>query len=125
MPWIIEDIVPYKGIFTPSSLNSEETVVEIVGDGKHFIVEGWLDLSELAEGDTIIVCEYVSVNGGDYKPFICLPFSGAQDEPIVRIHAKTFEGSQKWKLTINQTEGTLRNIPYSFLQEKLAQVEGG
>jgi len=125
MPWIIEDIVPYKGAFTPSSLNSEETIVEIIGDGKPFIVEGWLDLSELSEGDTIIICEYVSVNGTDYGSFMCLSFSGSQKDPILRFHAKTFEGSQKWKLTIKQTSGTLRNFPYNFLQEKLAQVQGG
>jgi len=125
MPWVIDSIIPYKGTFTPSALNSEETVVEIIGDGKPFIVEGWLDLSQLGVDDAITVCEYVSVDGVDYKPFICLSFSGAQLDPILRFHAKTFEGTQKWKLTIEQTKGTLRNFPYNFLQEILSQVEGG
>ena len=120
MPVFVSDLIPYKGTVTPSDLNVETTVVEVSGLGVPFIVEGYIDLSQLQEGDVVEVREYISVDGTNYRLFLKSSFSGVQESPIIRFHSKTFTDDMKYKVTIIQTQGAIRSFPYRFIVEKLS-----
>jgi len=117
MPVIIADKKTYGGSVTLPDLNIETTIVEIGPEIDDYIVEGYIDLSQLAEGDAVTVCEYIAVDGVNYRKFICADFSGQLDNPVIRFHAKTLLASMKYKVTITQKRGTPRSFPYGFIVE--------
>jgi len=120
MPVYVSDLIPHKGTVTPSDLNIETTIVEIANVGSPFIVEGYIDVSQLQDGDTLEIREYISVDGVNYQKFMSIILSNAQDNPIIRFHAKTFTDDMKYKVTIIQTTGTVRSFPYRFIEEILS-----
>ena len=122
MPVIIANKNEYTGSVTPSALNTETTVVEFANVGNTYITEGYIDLGNLASGDAVIITEYIAVDGVNYRIFNQVTFQNAQSQPIIRFHAKTFTSNMKHKITINQTAGTLRSFPYSFVQEIMGVV---
>jgi hypothetical protein len=122
MPVIISSKSDYKGTITIPSLNTETTVIEVTGQTDDFIVEGYLDLSQLQNGDTLTVTEYIAIDGVNYQQFLTSQFSGPVSMPIIRFHAKTIQKTMKYKVTVNQTSGTVRNIPYGFIVEVLGQT---
>jgi len=122
MPIIISSKSDYKGTITIPSLNTETTVIEVTGQTDDFIVEGYLDLSQLQNGDTLTVTEYIAIDGVNYQQFLTSQFSGPVSMPIIRFHAKTIQKTMKYKVTVNQTSGTVRNIPYGFIVEVLGQT---
>ena len=104
-------------------VGSEVTIIEITGDGTHwFTVEGWVDISALADGDSMTITEYVCVDGSNYRAFNTGDFSGVQDEPVIHFHMKMFAPDQKYKITITQTAGTARSVPYRFVVEYIEKT---
>jgi hypothetical protein len=122
MPVIISSKSDYTGTITIPSLNTETTVIEVTGQTDDFIVEGYLDLSQLQNEDILTVTEYIAVDGVNYQQFLSSQFSGPVSMPIIRFHAKTIQKTMKYKVTVNQTSGTARNIPYGFIVEVLGQA---
>ena len=116
MPIIISSKTRYSGSITLTDLNVETTVVEIAGESDDYIVEGYIDLSQLAEGDVVRICEYIAVDGENYRRFLCTEFQGPVEDPVIRFHSKTLLSSMKYKVTITQTQGTPRSFPYGFLK---------
>ena len=117
MPVVIASKTPYSGAVTPSDLNVETTVVEMGPESDDYIVEGYLDLSQLQSGDSVTVCEYIAVDGENYQKFLCVDFDGPVSEPVIRFHAKTLLSNMLYKVTITQKSGTLRSFPYGFIKE--------
>jgi len=109
----------YTGSVTPSALNTETDVVSISAQTDDYIVEGYIDLSAMQDGDTIVVTEYISVDGQNYRVFLQATFNGAQAQPILRFHSKMLYKNMLYKVTINQTAGTVRTIPYAFILQVL------
>jgi hypothetical protein len=122
MPVVIANKNEYTGSVTPSALNTETTVVEFANVGNTYITEGYINLGNMASGDTVIITEYIAVDGVNYSIFDQVTFQNAQPKPVIRFHAKTFTSSMKHKVTINQTAGTLRSFPYSFVQEIMGMI---
>jgi hypothetical protein len=122
MPIIVASKTPYTGSVTPSSLNTETTVIEITAQTDDYIVEGWIDLGNLASGDTVVVKEYVAIDGTNYRLYVSVTYSGAVDCPAIRFHAKFFTNNMKYKVTVTQTAGTLRSFPYGFVLEVLGSL---
>jgi len=122
MPVIISSKSDYTGTITIPSLNTETTVIEVTGQTDDYIVEGYLDLSQLQNGDILTVTEYIAVDGVNYQQFLSSQFSGPVSMPIIRLHAKTIQKNMKYKVTVNQISGTTRNIPYGFIVEVLGQA---
>jgi len=114
-----EDII---GTHTPSTLNTEETVIEIQGETDDYIIEGYIDLGNLNDGDEVIITEYISVDGENYRVYERQVFSNKQEKPVLRFHSKLFYKSMKYKITINQTKGTIRSFPYAFIKQVLEVV---
>jgi hypothetical protein len=123
MPIIVSSKTRYVGSVTPPSLNTETTVVEITAQSDDYMVEGWIDLGNLASGDTVVIKEYVSVDGTNYRLFIpSTTYNGPVDAPAIRFHTKQFTYNMKYKVTITQTAGTLRSFPYGFILEVLGST---
>ena len=119
MPVVVASKTRYFGTATPPDLNTETTVVEITGASDDYIVEGYIDLSQLQSGDAVEVREYIAVDGVNYQLYARVTYSGAVSEPVIRFHAKTLLYNMKYKVAIVQTQGTLRSFPFGFIQEVL------
>jgi hypothetical protein len=117
MPVIIASKTDYAGNVTPSDLNVETDVVNIGAQSEDYIVEGYLDLSGLQSGDTLEVREYIAVDGTNLRRFLMATYSGAQDDPIIRFHAKVLYKTCLYRVTVKQTAGTVRTLPYAFVLE--------
>ena len=122
MPVIISSKTDYTGTLNIPSLNTETTVIEVTGQTDDYIIEGYLDLSQLQSRDTLIVNEYIAVDGVNYQQFLSSQFSGPVSMPIIRFHAKTIQKTMKYKVTVIQTSGTVRKIPYGFIVEVMGQA---
>ncbi len=112
----------FVGTVSLTALNTETTVVEITGATDDYLIEGWLDISALATGDTLVITEYVAIDGTNYRIFLQSTFNGPVDMPAIRFHTKTLYKSMKYKVTVNQTAGVLRSFPYRFIQEILGTL---
>ena len=119
MPVVVASKTRYSGTVSPPALNTETIVVEITGASDDYIVEGYIDLSQLQSGDAVEVREYIAVDGVNYQLYAMVTYSGAVSEPVIRFHAKTLLYNMKYKVAIVQTQGTLRSFPFGFLQEVL------
>ena len=89
MSVVIASKKAYSGTATPSDLNVETTIVELGPETDDYIVEGYMDLSQLQSGDSVKVCEYIAVDGVNYQRFLCVEYSGPVENPVVRFHSKT------------------------------------
>jgi hypothetical protein len=122
MPVVVASKTRYSGTVTPSALNIETVVVDIGAQSDDYIVEGWLDLSAMRSGDTVVVCEYVAVDGVNLRRYACIAYSGVQSDPVVRFHSKQLLSHMLYRVTVTQTAGVLRSFPYGFLLEVLGSV---
>jgi hypothetical protein len=122
VPVVVEFKARHYGVASPPTLDTETTVVEIPGAEEDYIVEGYIDLSQLQSGDAVEIREYIAVDGANYRPFVVLTVYGPVSEPVVRFHAKTLLYNMKYKVTIIQRSGTLRSFPYGFIQEVMKVV---
>jgi hypothetical protein len=122
MPVVVASKSRYSGTVTPSALNTETTVVEIVAQSDDYMVEGYIDLSQLASGDVVEVREYIAVDGVNYQPFNKVSYSGPVECPVIRFHTKTLLYNMLYKVTIIQSQGTIRSFPYGFILEVLGVV---
>jgi hypothetical protein len=87
------------------------------------MVEGYLSLRNLASGDTVVLREYIAVDGVNYDLFIPpMQYNGPVDAPAIRFHMKLLTYNMKYKVTITQTSGTIRSFPYAFTKEVQGSV---
>ena len=119
MPVVVASKSRFYGTATPSDLNVETTVVEVGAQSDDYIVEGYIDVSQLRAGDALEIREYIAVDGSNYQLFLRTTLSGPVSEPVIRFHAKTFVFLMKYKVTVVQTSGTIRSFPYGFVLEVL------
>jgi hypothetical protein len=119
MPVIIASKTRHTGTVTPPEIGAETTVIEIGPQADDYIVEGYLDLRNLEPQDTLEVNEYMAVDGTNYGLFLPATFFGQQRAPVVRTHSKMLTYNMKYKLTVTQTTGVPKTIPYVFIVEVL------
>ena len=117
---VVGDLVEYVGTVTPTALSAEATVVSFGPETGAYIVEGYLSLSSLATGDTVVVTEYVGVDGVNFEKFLSVVFDSVQDVPVIRFHSKTLPKNCLYKVTVKQVGGTLRSFAYAFIKEVLS-----
>jgi hypothetical protein len=122
VPVIVASKTRYGGTVTPSGLNVETVVVGIPAQSDDYLVEGYIDLSALASGDTVVIREYIAVDGQNYRTFATVTYSGPVSDPVIRFHTKTLLASMLYRVTITQTSGTLRSFPYGFVVEVMGTV---
>ncbi len=90
---------------------TEQTLVEFTELGK---MEGYVDLSNLTPGDTVILRQYQKVSAV-YRQYAEESYSGVQALPAVYITPKS--GKDGIKITLQQTAGILRAFTYCFFKE--------
>jgi hypothetical protein len=123
MPIIVQSKERYIGNVTPTDLNVETTVVEITAQSDDYMVEGYLSLRNLASGDSVILWEYIAVDGVNYDIFIPpVQYDGPVDAHAIRFHMKLLAYNMKYKVTITQTSGTIKSFPYAFTKEVQGSV---
>ena len=114
----IRDKQRLQGSVTPSAFNTETDVINLGDQSDDYIVEGQLDLSNMASDDVVEVKVYIAVDGTNQRLADKKVFTGVQDIPVVRILAHTLAYNAKFRVTVNQTAGsTLKSFPYSFIVE--------
>lgn len=92
---------------------TEQTLLEFEGIGK---IVGYVDLSALQLGDTIIIRQYMKiVDGGSYKKYAEQPVVGVQPESLLYITPK--ETDVAILITLQQTTGVFKRFPHNFMKE--------
>ncbi|MCC6051093.1 MAG: hypothetical protein LM580_10320 [Thermofilum sp.] len=122
MPVVIANKARYAGIAAVSQLNQETTVVELGPFSDDWMVEGYIDMSGLQSGDTVVVSEYVALDGANYRLLYSATVGGPAPQPAVRFHTKTLLSTMKYKVTVKQTGGTPRSVPYYFVVEVMGSA---
>jgi hypothetical protein len=106
-----------QGSVTPSDLNVETDIVNFENQTDDYIVEGFISLRNLQVGDAVIIRNYVAVDGTNQDKSDEATFDGVQLVPVVRIPALTLAYNAKFRITVTQTSGTPRAIPYTIIQQ--------
>lgn len=93
---------------------TEQTLLEFQGVAK---IIGYVDLSAMVLGDTIIIRQYMKiVADGSYKKYAEQPSVGIQPEPLLYITPK--ETDIAILITLQQTTGILKRFPHNFMKEE-------
>lgn len=112
----------YQGSVTPSDLGVETDIINLADQSDDYIIEGQISLQNMASGDSVEIKTYIAVDGTNQVVSDTLTFTDAQNIPVVRIVAHTLLYNAKFRVTINQTAGTLRAYPYSFLLQVMEVI---
>jgi hypothetical protein len=103
---------PTEGTLTADG--SEQTVVEKSGT-LEFNLDGYIDLTNMASGDTVVIKESMKIkSGGNYVVYASETYTGAQSIPL--LHIITKPSRYALKITLQQTAGTYRDFDYQFFQ---------
>jgi len=95
---------------------TEKTLVEKT-DNKLGLLDGFVDLTPMQAGDTIVVRQYMQVKAaGTYVKYAEETYSGAQTIPLLFLTTKT--AKDKIKVTAQQTVGTNRTLDVQFYRRK-------
>jgi hypothetical protein len=123
MPVIVFAKYDYTGVVNITKTNQEIAVVDIPPQSDDYMVEGYVDLSSLQQGDVLVVTEYMALDGISYKSFASYSFSGPLPTPIYRFHTKTLYKGMAYRITVKLVAGTTpKSVPYAFILEVLASV---
>jgi hypothetical protein len=96
---------------TLTANGTEQTVFETAEKGAF---EGWIDLANMASGDTTVVNIYVKTKtDGAYRLYDSASYSGAQAAPALHIIDVAAKG---FKVTLRQTAGTYRTYDYQIFR---------
>jgi hypothetical protein len=107
---------PIEGSITMDG--TEQTIVlDEIADNPQRHLEGYVDLSQMAAGDTIVIRQYIKISPtGDYAKYAEETYSDAQALPLLYIVTKP--GRYGIKVTAQQTAGTYRTLQYQFFRRK-------
>ncbi len=92
---------------------SQQVMLEGTGAGRY---SGYIDLGEMQAGDTIVVRQYILINGS-YKVYHTESYADAQGDPVLYVQPK--ESVAGIKLTLQQQAGINRSFAYQFIVERL------
>jgi hypothetical protein len=107
---LLGSLAPIEGTLTA---DGTEQIVASRTDTLEFQLDGYIDLSNLASGDTIVIREWMIIkSGGSYVRYAEATYSGAQSPPL--LHIITKPAVYGLKVTLQQTAGTYRSFDYQF-----------
>ena len=91
---------------------TELTLIEKTDD-KIGLLDGYVDLTPMLAGDTIVIRQYMQVKAaGAYAKYAEETYSEAQTIPLLHLTTKT--AKDKIKVTAQQTAGTNRTLDVQF-----------
>lgn len=118
----VREKLVYSGTLSPEALNTEYDIINLGDQADDYLVEGYVDLAQMADGDVVVFKEYIAADGVNQRSFGTYTYRDAQVDPVVRFYTKTVRKDGKYRLTLNQTNGTLRSFPYWFVVFVLEQL---
>jgi hypothetical protein len=94
---------------------TEQTLYEFPA-GSKAVIELYVDLTPMQAGDTITVKEYmINQSSGAYVEYGSETYSGVQT--IKMLHITPKPSTHGLKVTMQQTAGVMRTIPYQYFVE--------
>jgi len=100
-----------KGVVTADG--SEQTLIEYTG--RIAAISGYIDLSSMVDGDTVVVRLYVRlVEEGDYVLYHVETFMNKQFEPALYVMPRATGFG--YKVTLQQTSGDYKSFSYLFVK---------
>jgi hypothetical protein len=109
---------PIEGSVAMDGTEKNVVLDEVTNNPSRFL-EGYIDLTPMASGDTIVIRQYMKIaSGGNYIKYAEETYSGAQTLPLLYITTKT--GRYGIKITAQQTAGTNRTLSYQFFRRRVA-----
>jgi hypothetical protein len=107
---------PIEGSVTMDGKELNVVLDEITGNPQRHL-EGYIDLTPMASGDTIVIRQYMKIaSAGAYVKYAEETYSGAQTLPLLYVTTKS--GRYGIKVTAQQTAGTYRSLTYQFFRRK-------
>jgi hypothetical protein len=107
---------PIEGTVAMNGTELNVVLDEVTGNPQRFL-EGYIDLTPMDSGDTIVVRQYMKIaSAGAYVKYAEETYSGAQTLPLLYIVSKS--GRYGIKITAQQTAGTNRTLQYQFFRRK-------
>ena len=94
-----------------SVIGTEHTLYDLTtNEGQ--VVDGLVDLGNMASGDTTEIRLYMKVrSAGTLRQIYYKSYSGAQSSPIIYVPSIT--QAKEWRLTLKQTAGVSRNYDWA------------
>jgi len=90
---------------------TEQTILEYAGNIA--LISGYIDLSNMAFGDRVVISSYVKLTpGSDYILYRSEEYYGQQAEPALYIQPRL--SGAALKVTLKQTAGTYKTFTYLF-----------
>ena len=109
---------PIEGSVAMDGTEKDVVLDEVSGNPPRFL-EGYVDLTPMQSGDTIVIRQYIKIaSTGDYVKYAEESYSGAQSPPLLYVVTKV--GRYGIKVTAQQTAGTNRTLTYQFFRRKTA-----
>jgi len=109
---------PIEGTVVMDGTEKNVVLDEVSGNPSRFL-EGYIDLTPMASGDTIVIRQYMKIAAtGDYVKYAEETFSGAQSLPLLYIVTKP--GRYGIKITAQQTAGSYRTLGFQFFRRRTA-----
>jgi hypothetical protein len=109
---------PIEGTVAMDGTEKAVVLDEVSGNPSRFL-EGYIDLTPMASGDTIVVRQYMKIaSAGNYVKYAEETYTGAQSLPLLYITTKS--GRYGIKITAQQTAGTNRTLTYQFFRRRVA-----
>jgi len=94
---------------------TEKILVEKT-DNKVGLLDGYVDLTPMAGGDTIVIRQFMQIKAaGAYAKYAEETYTGAQTIPLLHLTTKT--AKDKIKVTAQQTGGTNRTLDVQFYRQ--------
>ena len=109
----VAGVVEVIGKGTITADGSEQIVVEYSGSLSR--ISGFIDLSNMVDGDSITVRAYVKIkDGGNYVTYKPETYSNSQPEQALYFLPRL--SGYGYKITIQQTSGTYKSYDYLFVK---------
>jgi len=116
----IDDIPVFETpVETSIAMDGTEKILVEKTDDKMGLLDGYVDLTPMQAGDTIVIREYMKVKAaGAYVKYAEETYTNAQTIPLLHIVTKTAKTSIK--VTAQQTAGTNRTLDVQFFRRREA-----
>lgn len=110
-------IISKLDAFLDDSISMNGTEQTILEYSKVARIMGYLDLTNLQEGDVVVIRQYLRMKpASPYRKCEEASYSGPQDPPVVYLKPK--ESDYGHKITVQQTMGSLKGFDFNFIREK-------
>jgi hypothetical protein len=107
---------PIEGAVTTAATETDIVLDEVTGNPQRHL-EGYIDLSSLAAGDTIIIRQYMKIApAGAYVKYAEESYSGPVDPPLLYVITKP--ARYGIRITVQRTAGVDRNLTFQFFRKR-------